>query len=61
MKLPRKILKNGKLGASPSKISPEQTEWIDFLKNRMRTDAGIAYGYKDAIRIVENVEKCFSV
>lgn len=61
MKLPRKILKNGKLGASPSKISPEQTEWIDFLKNRMRADAGIAYGYKDAIRIVENVEKCFSI
>lgn len=56
MKLPRKILKNGKLGASPSKIQPEQKEWIEFLKNRMRIDARIAYGHKDAIRIVENFD-----
>lgn len=61
MKLPRKILKNGKLGASPSKISPEQTEWIEFLNTTIRWDAWIAYWHQDAIRLVENCEKCFSI
>ena len=56
MKLPRKILKNGKLGASPSKISPEQTEWIEFLQKIDNADARIAYGFDEAKEIVERCE-----
>lgn len=33
MKLPWRKLKNWKIGASPSKISPEQKEWIEILWN----------------------------
>lgn len=61
MKLPKKILKNGKLWASPSKISDEQKEWIEFLNHSLRWDAWIAYWAEDAIRIVENVERCFNI
>lgn len=56
MKLPRKILKNGKLGASPSKISPEQTEWIEFLQKIDNADARIAYGSEEAKEIVMECE-----
>ena len=61
MKLPKKMLKNGKLWASPSKISTEQKEWIEFLNNSLRWDAWIAYWAEDAIRIVENAERCFNI
>lgn len=57
MKLPRKILKNGKLGASPSKISPEQTEWIEFLQKIDNADARIAYGFDKAKEIVRYFEE----
>ena len=56
MKLPRKILKNGKLGASPSKISPEQTEWIEFLQKIDNAEARIAHGFDEAKEIVERCE-----
>lgn len=57
MKLPRKILKNGKLGASPSKISPEQKEWIEFLQKIDNAEARIAYGFDEAKEMVERCEK----
>ena len=56
MKLPRKILKNGKLGASPSKISPEQKEWIEFLQKIDNAEARIAYGFEEAREIVMECE-----
>ena len=56
MKLPRKILKNGKLGASPSKISPEQKEWIEFLQKIDNAEARIAYGFDEAKEIVMECE-----
>lgn len=57
MKLPRKILKNGKIGASPSKIQPEQKEWIEFLQKIDNADTRIAYGFDEAKEIVERMEK----
>lgn len=56
MKLPRKILKNGKLWSSPSKINPEQQEWIDYLQDIPWCQARIAYGFEEAIRMVEYFE-----
>ena len=61
MKLPRRVLKSWKLWVSPSKISDEQKEWIEFLNHSLRWDAWIAYWAEDAIRIVENVERCFNI
>lgn len=57
MKLPRKILKNGKLSASPSKIQPEQKEWIEFLQKIDNAEARIAHGFDEAKEIVERCEK----
>lgn len=57
MKLPRKILKNEKLGASPSKIQPEQKEWIEFLQKIDNAEARIAYGFDEAKEIVRYFEE----
>lgn len=52
LKRPKKILKSGKLGASPSTISEEQLQWIEELSKIDNIDACIAYWYEEAIKLI---------
>lgn len=56
LKRQRKILKNGKLGASPSKVQPEQVEWIDRLSQLQNVHATICYWYRDALAFISNID-----
>lgn len=56
MKLPKRILKSGKLWASKSVVSDDQKRWIDILSNIDNTMACIGYGHKDAIDQIEHFE-----
>jgi len=56
MKLPKKVLKNWKLWASPSKISDDQIKWIDVLSKIDNTMACIWYWHKHAIEQIEYFE-----
>ena len=59
MKLPRRVLKNWKLWASPSKVSNDQKKWISILNEIDNVEACIAYGYNEArdhILYFENLE-----
>lgn len=56
MKRPRKILKNGKMGASPSTVGIEQLEWINALNNLgTPVIATIAYGSDEAIKTITSL------
>lgn len=57
LKRQRKVLKSGKLWASPSLISKEQLEWIEELNNISNVQAEIAYWFQDAVTIIQNIEK----
>lgn len=52
MKRPRRMLLNGQLGASPSKVSEEQLEWIRLLMIHPDVIAIIAYGAEMAINLL---------
>jgi len=49
MKRPRRVLKNGSLGSSPSTIKPEQIDWIKTLNQSPNTEAHMCFGAKEAI------------
>jgi len=55
MKRPRNILKNGKLGASPSRVEEEQLEWIQLINAYPNTRAIIAYGADEAINFLTSL------
>lgn len=52
MKLPKRVLKDGSLGSSPSTVSDEQIEWMQLLNTFANTLAFIAYGANEAIKIL---------
>ena len=56
LKRRKKILKNWKLWASPSKVSDEQKEWIKALSQVENVEAKIAHWWEEAVRIVEEME-----
>lgn len=55
LKRPRRILRDGSLGKSPSTIQPEQIEWITLLNQFSGTKAVICYGADEAIRLLTNL------
>ena len=57
LKRQRKVLKNGKIGASPSATSEEQISWILELNKCESTEAIICYGAEEAIEYVEELKK----
>lgn len=57
LKLPRAKLLNGTLGASPSKISPEQKEWIKILGDIDNVHAQVCYGCEEAKILVADMER----
>lgn len=57
LKRQRKILKSGKLWASPSIISKEQIEWLEALNKIPNVEAHICYGCDEAIVLIEKLEK----
>lgn len=52
LKRQRKILKSGKMGASPSSVEPEQEEWIEFLNTLPYCEACICFGCKEAYEVI---------
>lgn len=48
LKRQRVRLKNGKLWASPSKVSPEQLEWIKELDDIDNVSASMCFGWEEA-------------
>lgn len=56
LKRQRKVLKDWSLGAAPSKISDEQSFWIEELNKLDNVYAYVAYGYQDALEQLNNVE-----
>ena len=56
LKRQRKRLKNGTLGASPSKVSEEQQSWIHKLNLCEMTEAKICYGADEAIEYIEEIK-----
>jgi len=48
LKRQRVRLRNGKLGASPSKVSPEQLEWIKELDDIDNVSASLCFGWEEA-------------
>lgn len=57
LKRQRRILKSGKLWASPSSIQPEQIERIETLSKIKNTYATICYWYKDALAFLQSIDK----
>lgn len=57
LKRKRKILNNGKLGASPSTTSEQQIEWIQELNKCESTEARICFGAEESIAYIEELEK----
>lgn len=56
LKRQRKKLKSGKLGASPSRITEEQKDWVQQLNEVANVEAHIAYGAEHAIEIIDFLE-----
>jgi len=56
LKRQRRVLKNWKLGASPSVTSQEQTEWIECLNEVWGVQAEICYGADESIELIERLE-----
>lgn len=56
LKRQRPILKSWKLWKSPSVVSQEQLDWIDALNTFDCVRASIAYGYEDAISLLNYYE-----
>lgn len=56
LKRQRKILKSGKLWASPSKISTEQKKWIQELNQIKNVWAELCYWADEAIKMIEKIE-----
>lgn len=57
LKRPCPLLKSWKLGKSPSVVSEEQKDWIEKLSRIDNVEACLAYGCKQAIEIIEHLEK----
>ena len=57
LKRQKKVLKSWKLWASPSKISNEQKIWIENLNKIPNVQAEIAYWAKEAISLIEEIER----
>ncbi len=57
LKRQRNRLKSGKMWTSPSKVSDEQTEWVEVLAWLDNVMACIAYGWEDAKAFVEHFEE----
>ena len=57
LKRRRPKLKNGTLWVSPSKIQPEQIRWIWDLGKVDNIEAEFAYGWADAVNIIQRLEK----
>lgn len=56
LKRRRAVLLSGKVGASPSAISKEQKEWVEFLGGLDYCNAYICFGADEAIaRVKENL------
>jgi len=55
LKRPKRILRNGKQGKSPSKTSSDQIEWVNLLNQYCCVYAFIAYGFEEAKQITEAV------
>lgn len=53
----RNVLKNWTIWASPSTVSQEQIEWVDQLNKIFNVQANICYGHKEAIEVIERIEK----
>ena len=56
LKRQRKVLKSGKLGASPSKVSEEQIRWIDACNEIDNVWAVVCYGADEAIDYIKWLE-----
>ncbi len=56
LKRQKKVLKTGKLWASPSKISPEQLEWVKELNEIPNINAENCYWAKEAIELIIHLE-----
>ena len=55
LKLPKRILRNGKIGKSPSTVMSEQIDWINTLNQYCCVFAFIAYGFEEAKKLTEGV------
>ena len=55
MKRQGKVLKSGKISHSNSKVSDEQNDFREMLLKYTYTRSAIAYGYKEAIKIIEEL------
>lgn len=53
LKRRKKILKNGNIGASPSKVSGEQNKWIDTINCYDYAVGFVAYGWNEAQEFIE--------
>ena len=56
LKRQKRVLKSGKLWASPSIVSPEQIKWQEKLNKVNNVQCEIAYGYQEAISIIQMLE-----
>lgn len=52
LKRPKAFRADGKVGASPSTVSDEQFEWIRLLNAYPGSEAFIAYGAYEAIKLL---------
>jgi len=55
LKRQRRILKNGKLGKSPSDVKEEQIEWVAKLNECESTEAVICFGAQESIEYIEEL------
>lgn len=56
LKRPRITKKNWQPGASPSKVSDEQKEWIQILQGIDNVEAHICYGSQEAIDLIVKID-----
>ena len=55
LKRQRRVLKNGKLGKSPSDVKEEQIEWVEKLNECESTEAVICFGAQESIEYIEEL------
>lgn len=56
LKRQKKVLKNWDLSSSNSKVSEEQTKWIENLNKIENIGAYVCYGADEAITLIEKIE-----
>jgi len=56
LKRSKKVLKNWKLWASPSKVKPEQINWVNTLNTIQNVEAHICYWFEEAITKIQEIE-----